>query len=162
MRSSDWSSDVCSSDLVGANVTDRKVGERVFVPVFWPTDDPAAKNLPGVPGVWFLGVDKWGGYAQYVRAPAKTPVTVPDNVSFHDASVIGRHLATATNQVEGVLQVKPGAWVLVMGAAGGLGSLCIQVAKWAGAKVIAAAGSQARVAAALEMGADHEIGRAHV
>lgn len=142
---------------VGEGVTRRKVGDRVFVPLFWPTDDPAAKNLPGVPGVWFLGVDRWGGYAQYVVAPEGPPAEVPDSISFHDAAVIGRHLATAMNQVEEVLKVRAGEWVLVMGASGGLGSVAIQVAKWAGAKVIAAAGSAERVAAAMRVGADHGI-----
>jgi NADPH:quinone reductase-like Zn-dependent oxidoreductase len=51
-------------------------------------------------------------------------------------------------------KVEPGEWVLVMGAAGGLGSAGVQVAKFLGARVIAAAGADERVAAALELGAD--------
>ena len=142
---------------VGSNVKDRKVGDRVFCSIMVPTDDPAAKNLPGLPGIWMLGVDIWGGYGQYVKTLARSTQIVPDNVSFHDATVIGRHLATAMNQVDGIGKVKEGDWVLVMGASGGLGSFCIQVAKWAGAKVIAAAGTDARVAAAVGVGADHGV-----
>lgn len=143
---------------VGGDVTDRKVGDRVFCSVFIPTDDPAAHvSLPGLGRVNLLGVSTWGGYAQYVKVPARTVVPIPDNVSFHEASVIGRHLATATNQVEAILKVKPGDKVLVMGASGGLGSAAVQVAKWNGAEVIAAAGSGERVAAALGVGADHGI-----
>ena len=143
---------------VGANVTERKVGDRVFCSLFIPTDNPDAHLvLPGLGPVDFLGVTTWGGYAQYVKVPARTVVRVPDNISFHDASVIGRHLATAANQVEGVCKVKPGDFVLVMGASGGLGSAAIQVAKWNGAEVIAAAGSDERVAAAVGVGADHGI-----
>ncbi len=142
----------------GSGVTERKVGDRVFCRVFIPTDDPEAHLvLPGLGPVNLLGVSTWGGYAQYAKVPAGTVVAIPDNVSFHDASVIGRHLATATNQVEGVCKVKQGDQVLVMGASGGLGSAAIQVAKWNGAEVIAAAGSDQRVAAALGVGADHGV-----
>ena len=68
-----------------------------------------------------------------------------------------RHLATAANQVENVCRIRSGDTMLVMGASGGLGSAAIQVAKWNGATVIAAAGTDERVAAALGVGADHGI-----
>lgn len=141
----------------GANVTDRKVGDRVYVTIFVPTDDPAARDLPGIPGVRFLGVDIWGGYAQYVRVPAGNTSPIPDNISFPEATVIGRHLGTAINQVEGIGRVTAGDWVLVMGAAGGLGSMAVQVATWNGARVIAAAGTDERVKAAVGLGAGHGI-----
>ena len=53
--------------------------------------------------------------------------------------------------------IQPGEWVLVMGAAGALGSCCVQVAKMRGAKVIAAAGADDRVALAMEYGADFGV-----
>ena len=143
---------------VGANVTDRKVGDRVYCSVFIPTDDPSAHlTLPGLGKVNFLGVSTWGGYAQFVKVPARTVVSIPSSVAFHDATVIGRHLATATNQVEGICQIQRGQRLLVMGASGGLGSAAIQVAKWNGAEVVAAAGTDERVAAAIRVGADHGI-----
>lgn len=143
---------------VGENVTDRKIGDRVFCSIFVPTDDPEAHlTLPGLGPVDFLGATIPGGYAEYVRTMARCTMPIPDNLSFHDATVIGRHLATATNQVDGVLKAKEGDWILVMGATGGLGSVCIQVAKWSGARVIAAAGSDERVAAAMSLGADYGI-----
>src|SRR5262249_28903894 len=51
-------------------------------------------------------------------------------------------------------QLKAGEWVLVMGAAGGLGSAGVQAAKYLGARVIAAAGAAARVQVGLDLGAD--------
>ena len=144
-------------EAVGDNVTDRKVGERVYVSLFVPSDDPEAMNLPGVGAVMFLGVNVWGGYAEYVKVPASIVQPIPDNLSFYDATVIGRHLATAVNQVEGIGQVKEGDWVLVMGAAGGLGSCAVQVAKINGCHVIGAAGSDERVQAAIDCGADHGV-----
>ena len=143
---------------VGENVTDRKVGDRVFCSIFVPTTRPDPyMALPGLGPVDFLGVTIWGGNAQYVRTMASRTVPIPDNLTFHEATVIGRHLATAVNQVDNILQVSDSDTVLVMGATGGLGAACVQVAKWAGAKVIAAAGSSERVAATLELGADHAI-----
>lgn len=143
---------------VGENVTDRKVGDRVFCSIFVPTQRPDPyMSIPGLGPVDFLGVTVWGGYAQYVRTLASRTVPIPDNLSFHEATVIGRHLATAANQVENILQTKEGDWVLVMGATGGLGAACIQVAKWCGANVIAGAGSDERVEACLGIGADHAV-----
>ncbi len=143
---------------VGENVTDRKIGDRVFCSIFVPTTRPDPyMALPGLGPVDFLGVTIWGGNAQYVRTMASRTVPIPDNLNFHEATVIGRHLATAVNQVDNILQAKEGDTVLVMGATGGLGAACIQVAKWSGATVIAAAGADDRVAATLELGADHGI-----
>jgi NADPH:quinone reductase-like Zn-dependent oxidoreductase len=142
---------------VGAKVVDRRIGDRVYVSLFVATNDPAAQSLPGVAGARFLGVDVWGGYAQYVRVPAVNTIRIPDDLSFREATVIGRHLATAVNQVEGVGRVKAGDWVLVMGASGGLGSAAVQVARWNGAHVIAAAGTDERVRAAVAVGAQHGV-----
>jgi NADPH:quinone reductase-like Zn-dependent oxidoreductase len=144
-------------EAVGANVKDRKVGERVYISLFVKSDDPDAMNLPGVGAVMFLGVNLWGGYAEYVKVPAENAQPIPDSLSFYDATVIGRHLATAINQVEGIGQVSDGDWVLVMGAAGGLGSAAVQVAKLNGCNVIGAAGSDERVQAAVDCGADHGV-----
>ncbi|MBO6784197.1 MAG: zinc-binding alcohol dehydrogenase family protein, partial [Alphaproteobacteria bacterium] len=106
---------------VGENVTERKVGDRVFCSLFVPTDKPDAyMSIPGLGPVDFLGVTIWGGYAQYVRTKASRAVPIPDNLGFHEATVIGRHLGTAANQVENVLGTKEGDWVLITGATGGL------------------------------------------
>lgn len=143
---------------VGENVTDRKVGDRVFCSLFIPTTRPDPyMSIPGLGPVDFLGVTVWGGNAQYLRTMASRTVPIPDNLNFHEATVIGRHLATAVNQVDNVLKAKEGDTVLVMGATGGLGAACVQVAKWSGARVIAAAGTDERVAVTLELGADHGI-----
>jgi len=68
--------------------------------------------------------------------------------------VVARHAPLAFTQLRERAKVKPGEWVLVMGAAGGLGSAGIQVAKYLGAKVIAAAGAAERVKVGLDLGAD--------
>ena len=82
---------------------------------------------------------------------------MPDALDFITAAVVGRHGPLAFTQLRDRAQVRPNEWVLVMGAAGGLGSALVQAAKFLGARVIAAAGSDARVNAALELGADEGI-----
>ena len=61
---------------------------------------------------------------------------------------------TAFHLLRDRAKLKEGEWVLVMGAAGGLGSAGVQAAKYLGAKVIAAAGADARVQVGLDLGAD--------
>jgi NADPH2:quinone reductase len=104
-----------------------------------------------------IGVHRWGGYAEYVTAPARNLVPVPDGVSFVDAAVILRHAPTAFNLLRNLAEVQSGEWVLVMGATGGLGAAGVQVAKILGATVIAGAGADSRVEVALANGADHGV-----
>lgn len=144
-------------EAVGCNVRDRKPGDRVFVNLFIPTDDLSAPLVREVGRVFLLGVDIWGGYAEQVCVPAAVTHPIPDDVSFHDATVIARHSPTALNLIENRGHVAPGSFVLVMGAAGGLGSAAVQIAKLNGARVIAAAGSDDRVAAACALGAEFGV-----
>lgn len=104
-----------------------------------------------------IGVDRWGGYAERVAVPASNVHRIPEGVSAADACVIVRHAPAAYNQLVDKTALRPGEWVLVMGAAGALGSFCVQVAKALGGRVIAAAGSDSRVQAALSLGADHGV-----
>ena len=134
---------------VAPDVKTLKVGDRVVC-------HPIVGRQPnGAPRL--LGVDTWGTYAEFVKVPAGTVQIVPEALDFITAAVVGRHGPLAFTQLRDRAQIKPGEWVLVMGAAGGLGSALVQAAKYLGARVIAAAGSDARVAAALELGADEGI-----
>ena len=134
---------------VAPDVKTLKVGDRVVC-------HPIVGRHPnGAPRL--LGVDTWGTYADVVKVPASTVQIVPDTLDFITAAVVGRHGPLAFTQLRDRAQVKPGEWVLVMGAAGGLGSALVQAAKHLGARVIAAAGSDERVAAAVQLGADEGI-----
>ena len=104
-----------------------------------------------------IGVHRWGGYAEYVAVPASNVYPIPDRLSFAEATVITRHFPMAFNQLVNKAKVQAGEWVLVMGATGALSSCCVQVAKLMGAKVIAGAGADERVAAALSYGADFGV-----
>ncbi len=131
---------------VGSNVSKRKVDDRVL---------SHRRAPPGPNGVTrLLGVDVWGGYAEFVKLAADRTFLIPDEVDFETAIVVGGHAPLAFNQLRDKAKVQPGEWVLIMGAAGSLGSVAVQVAKYLGARVIAAAGADDRVAKAIELGAD--------
>ena len=104
-----------------------------------------------------IGLHRWGGYAEYVAVPAANAFKLPDNVAYAQGSVITRHFPMAFNQLTSKANVKPGQWVLVMGATGALGNCCVQVAKMLGATVIAGAGADERVELAKSYGADFGI-----
>jgi NADPH:quinone reductase-like Zn-dependent oxidoreductase len=101
-----------------------------------------------------IGIHRWGGYAEFIAVPQEQAIPISDSLSFAEAAVAMRHFPMAYQQLRGKAEVKPGEWVLVMGASGGLGSACVQVAKLMGAHVIAGAGGDERVAAAMALGAD--------
>jgi len=133
---------------LGEGVTERYIGERV-VTLPWRTRPQGPLDA--------LGIQHLGGYAELVKVPAKATAPIPDGLDFATATVVARHAPQAFNLLRDRAQLQSGEWVLVMGAAGGLGSAGVQVAKLLGARVIAAAGAPARVAAALGLGADYAI-----
>jgi NADPH2:quinone reductase len=132
---------------LGPGVTNRNVGDRVVTALRVNREGPFASPR-------LLGVHTWGGYAEYVKAPAENTQLIPDGLDFPTACVVGRHAATAFHLLRDRAKLQEGEWVLVMGAAGGLGSAGVQAAKYLGAKVIAAAGADARVRVGLDLGAD--------
>lgn len=135
---------------LGKGVTSRRVGDRV-------TTSPRIKAATATQAPVMLGVQVWGGYAQYVTLPAANTHLIPDAMDFSTATIVGRHAPLAFNQLKEKAKLKSSEWVLVMGAAGGLGSASIQVAKYLGARVIAAAGADERVEAAKKLGADFGV-----
>jgi NADPH:quinone reductase-like Zn-dependent oxidoreductase len=132
---------------VGEGVKDRKAGDRVTTTIRLSMG--SATEMPKL-----LGVNVWGGYAEYVKVPAENTRPVPDGLDFFTATVVARHAPMAFHLLRDHAKLKDGEWVLVMGAAGGLGSAGVQAAKYLGGKVIAAAGADPRVQAALDLGAD--------
>ncbi len=104
-----------------------------------------------------IGVHRWGGYAEYVSVPAGNAGPIPASLSFSEATVISRHGSAAFHLLVNQAELRAGEWVLIMGAAGALGSCGVQVAKMLGARVIGAAGTDERVAAAGTFGADFGV-----
>jgi NADPH:quinone reductase len=142
---------------IGSTVTQYKRGDRVAVISAAPckTCTACLRGSEGhCVGSKRIGIDCWGGYAEYIVVPARCAVRIPGDVSFADATVITRHFPMAFNLLIDKAGVKPGERVLVMGASGALGSSCVQVAKMLGATVIAGAGTDERVELAKTYGAD--------
>jgi NADPH:quinone reductase len=89
--------------------------------------------------------------------PEAACAAVPAGLSLEQAGVFRAAHATAYHALLQRGRLAPGEWVLVHGAAGGIGIAAIQVAKLFGAQVIATASTEAKRAACLEEGADHAI-----
>lgn len=96
-----------------------------------------------------------GGYAEYAVAPAGALVEVPNGVSFEDASSLLVQGLTAYGVLHDSARVQRGESVLVQAAAGGVGTLAVQLAKLAGAgTVVGTAGSAEKRELAMSLGAD--------
>lgn len=99
-----------------------------------------------------------GGFSEIAVVPAVAAVPIPDAMSFETAAGFRTNYMTALHAFRQRAEVKAGETVLILGAAGGVGSAGIEVAKVMGARVIAAASSEAKRAYATKLGADHTIG----
>ena len=98
-----------------------------------------------------------GAFATHAVVNAMLCVPLPPGFPAVDAAAFIMTYATSHHALIDRAQVKPGETVLVLGAAGGVGSAAIQIAKAAGARVIAAASSDAKCAFCLSIGADATI-----
>jgi NADPH:quinone reductase-like Zn-dependent oxidoreductase len=104
-----------------------------------------------------LGYQVHGGYAERVRCPIVNLVPLPDHVRFEDAAAFPLVFLTAWRMLVGRALLRPGEDVLVWAAGSGVGMAAIQVAKHFGARVIATAGTEAKLERARQIGADDVI-----
>ncbi|MEN3028396.1 MAG: zinc-binding dehydrogenase [Aquificaceae bacterium] len=101
-----------------------------------------------------LGLKTRGGYAQYVKVPARNVIKKPSNLSFEEASSFPLTFLTVWNALVNKAQIKPYHRVLIWGGSSGVGVAGIQLAKLFGAFVIATAGSEEKAKRCRELGAD--------
>lgn len=133
--------------------------------------------LPFVPGAEFAGVVEavgegvrhldvgshvagfagLGGFGTHTVAPAAVLMPLPPAFSFEDAAAFLCTYGTSYHALMDRAALKAGETVLVLGAAGGVGTAAIQIAKAAGARVIAAASSDDKCALCQQLGADATI-----
>lgn len=133
--------------------------------------------LPFVPGAEFAGVVEavgegvkhlavgthvagfggLGGFATHVLSKAEVLMPLPKAFSFEDGAAFLCTYGTTYHGLMDRAALKAGETVLVLGAAGGVGTAAIQIAKAAGAKVIAAASTDEKCALCRELGADATI-----
>jgi NADPH2:quinone reductase len=118
---------------IGANVTQVSPGDRV------------------------MGLASSGAFADFLTVRTTGLVKLPDNLDDETAAGFYINYATALYGLRDCGKLQPGETILILGAAGGVGSAAISVAKAMGAVVIAAASSPAKRAAATSYGADHVV-----
>lgn len=129
---------------VGAGVGRDWIGRRVLV-------DPHIK--PG----GALGEHDHGGLCERIAIDAENLIALPDDVSFEDAAALPIAYGTAWRMMRTRGQVRAGETVLILGASGGVGTACVQIAKNAGATVLACASTAAKLDRLRALGADHLI-----
>jgi NADPH:quinone reductase-like Zn-dependent oxidoreductase len=98
-----------------------------------------------------------GGYAELVSIPEVNAIPIPADFSFDEAAAVPLVFLTAWHMLVARAELRAGEEVLVLGAGSGVGSAAIQIARLLGARVIATAGSDDKLAKARELGADQLI-----
>ncbi|HSN91316.1 MAG TPA: zinc-binding dehydrogenase [Anaeromyxobacteraceae bacterium] len=114
-----------------------------------------AENL--CPSFAILGEHLPGGMCELVAVPARNVLPMPARLSFEEAAAVPLVFMTAWHALVERARVAPGETVLVHAAGSGVGSAAVQVAKLLGARVIATAGTDAKLRKAVALGADHAV-----
>jgi len=128
---------------VGAQVVGWQVGMPVLV-------DPLTNE-------GMMGEEVQGGMAELVRVPQEFVIPLDPRLSFEQAGAIPANYGTTYRMLFTNGDVQPGDLVLILGASGGVGTACVQVAKSHGCQVIACAGSDDKCARLAELGAHYVI-----
>ncbi|MBI4926616.1 MAG: NAD(P)-dependent alcohol dehydrogenase [Anaerolineae bacterium] len=122
-------------EAVGRNVKQFQPGDAVFGDVF---------------------AHGGGGFAEYVSVSESALALKPVNLSFEEAAAVPLAAVTALQALHDKGRIQPGQKVLIQGAAGGVGTFAVQIAKSFGAEVTAVCSTR-NVEQARSMGADHVI-----
>jgi NADPH:quinone reductase-like Zn-dependent oxidoreductase len=104
-----------------------------------------------------VGYRRDGGYAELLSVPGVNVIPKPRNLSWPEAAALPLVTLTAWHMLVTQGRVQPGEDVLVHAAGSGVGSLGIQIAKLRGARVIATASSDEKLAKARELGANETV-----
>lgn len=149
---------------LGEGVTKWKPGDRVLLPAVLSCGvcrqcREGRENICDDMKMFGNHVD--GAYAEYVLAPAKDALSLPDELPLVEASIIADAVSTPFHAVVNRARVKPGQWVAVFGC-GGVGINCVQVAAAVGASVIAIDALPEKLELAKKLGAQFVINPAEV
>ena len=107
--------------------------------------------------VIIFGYKTPGGYAEYVTAPIEQLYPKPRNLSWAEAAAFPLTFLTAYHMLFGRAKLQKGEMIFIWGASGGLGSAAIQIARYLGAKIIAAARSDSDAQKIRSMGAHYVV-----
>jgi alcohol dehydrogenase len=137
----------CAGDIaeVGPGVDGWARGDRVLV-------DPRNRVDGGL-----MGETVPGGLAELCRVRAHQLIRIPEQVSYVDAAALPCAYGSALRMMYTIGGVSKGERVLILGASGGVGVCSTQLAKIAGATVIACAGTPEKISKLKQLGADHTV-----
>lgn len=130
---------------IGDGVDGWSVGDRVLID---PIDREQGK---------LVGELMDGGLAEYVKVAAHQLIALPDEVSFEAAAALPVAYGTAYRMMVTRGKVAAGETVFVLGASGGVGTCCVQLAKLAGARVAVAASTQSKLDRLADLGAEFGV-----
>lgn len=108
-------------------------------------------------GVRVLALTGHGGFATHICVDADQAVIIPSQMSFEDAACFIFTYGTSYHALKDRAQIQTGETLLILGAAGGVGAAAIELAKTAGAHVIAAVSSEEKAVFCRNIGADETI-----
>jgi len=116
---------------------------------------------PGVtrvkPGDRVIAFNTWGGFAEEMLVDEDRTIHMPSSMDFVPAAAFVLTYGTSYHALKDRAEIKAGETMLVLGAAGGVGLAAIQLGKAMGARVIAAASSDAKLTVCRDNGADEVI-----
>lgn len=147
-------------ERVGERVRNVKVGQRVIIAPGQPCGkcawckrgrDSLCREFR------ILGFQTDGGYAEYVAAESRHVIPISGKWSFEEWAAVPLVFLTAWHMLMTRAGLQRGETVLIQAAGSGVGSAAIQIARWAGARVITTAGSDAKLQRAKALGAHEAI-----
>ena len=109
------------------------------------------------PGDRVIAASTWGGFAQEMAAYADRLIRMPETMDFVSASAFVLTYGTSYHALKDRARIQAGETLLVLGASGGVGIAAVQLGKAMGARVIAAASSDAKLAVCRQNGADELV-----
>ena len=157
INGSDVSGDVAE---VGEYITDLKVGERVLLApmVFCGHCQACASGQQNFCRQFsVLGYLNDGGNCEYLAVSRRYVIRIPAELTYDEAASVPLVFLTAWHMLVGRAKIKPGQFVLVLGAGSGVGSAAIQIAKMFNCRVITTAGDEAKMDQGRDLGADYTI-----
>jgi NADPH2:quinone reductase len=120
--------------------------------------DEAAGGTSGLTrGMPVMGMTRSGALAEYITVPAAAVTAMPDGIAPEVGAAFRANYLTALYALGERASLRAGEYLLVLGAAGGVGIAAVQVGKLMGARVIAAASTEAKRKFATDHGADAAI-----
>ncbi len=147
---------------VGAGVTRWQVGARVVINpnIGCGKCEFCLAGQDNLCEHWqLLGETRAGTYAEYVVVPEANLMALPEGFGYREAAAAALVFQTAWHSLITRGGLRPGEWVLVVGASGGVNTASIQIAKLAGCRVVVVGSNAKKLALAESLGADFLIDR---